>query len=272
MNTAIHIRVHPYSPRSPWPVLDRERDADIAPPRPQLRRDYAALPTDAPPTRGFAAAPIPRTSARRPAKHSAATLRPAPSKPFSFPPTIRSPYVAWRRYPTWPTPRPPAPARSAAERFDAEGSSFQIEELAGGFQLLTRANSIVADAAAANAGEARLTGACWRRWRSSPIASRSCGPTWKDPRRPLRRSAAAIDGARLRPHRRPRRLARPADALRHDQEVPPSLRPARPARPTAAGAGGKIDHGSTRMNTDKHGFPDLINFWQTIQPSLESMP
>src|SRR5262249_5041121 len=66
------------------------------------------------------------------------------------------------------------------------------------------------------------------------------------PRRPLRRSITAPDGAWPGANRRPRRLARPPGAVRDDQEILAGVRAARLARFAAGGFAGVGPGGEVR--------------------------
>ena len=62
----------------------------------------------------------------------------------------------------------------------------------------------------------RLSRRRWKRWRSSPIASRSVAPKSKRSRRRRGERAQVAAGARPDRRRGPRRRRRPSAAVRHD--------------------------------------------------------
>ena len=65
------------------------------------------------------------------------------------------------------------------ELYDAAGTAFQVEELAGGYQLLTRPRITpgwrTSSELGTNCGSARRR---WKRLRSLPTSSQSRGPRW----------------------------------------------------------------------------------------------
>ena len=128
-----------------------------------------------------------------------------------------------------------AEARRLVERlralYDADGSAFQVEELAGGYQLLTpaRVPPVARPPAAATPRRRSSAPPRARRWPSSPTASRSPAPT----SRPIRGVGCGdvlkrlVEKGLVRPAGRDDSLG-PADAVRDDEEVPAALRAEEP--------------------------------------------
>ena len=70
--------------------------------------------------------------------------------------------------------------RALNRRYDAEGSAFRVEEVAGGFQLLTRPSTLPGSVGCTQSpSKYGFRPRPWKPWRSSPIDSPYCGPKSK---------------------------------------------------------------------------------------------